>query len=335
MIAELLLSTFDTHAKSGVIFDPKRCLRTRLNRNGCEICLTHCRKKALTLSGRTIVFNEERCTGCMACVAECPNDAFAVSPDISFLLHAIRDTSTHNPVVLSCDTSAAHADNQIPIPCIGLLSEPVLAALNCVSPTEFYLDVHQCADCDNGQVLNLLHERIHGIINKKGQSVNLKIRYLSVGNSISATPEQQRRKFLRLTGKSVIDLGRTASKALVPGEKQDEQQKSAVEKNAMRVSRFLQQALLQLPPAAVQERKLLHSYFYTSRTTERCDLCPLCTGICPTGALKRKTDGEKKQLSFTSSKCSGCGICVEFCRKDALEILPGVTTDPGVTQAIA
>lgn len=335
MIAELLLSTLDTHAKSGVIFDPKRCLRSRLNQNSCEICLTYCRRKALTLSERTIVFNEERCTGCMACVAECPNDAFAVSTDISFLLQEIHNTNARNPVVLSCGKSAPHADNQIPISCIGLLSEPVLAALNCVAPTEFYLDVHQCADCDNGQVLNLLHKRIHGIINKLGQSVDLKIRYLSVGNGIITTQEQQRRKFLRMTGKSVIDLGRTASKALVPGEKQGEHQELVVKKEAMRVSRFLQQALLQLPDAAVQERELLHSYFYTSRTTESCDLCPLCTGICPTGALKRKTNGEKKQLTFTSSKCSGCGICVEFCRKDALKILPGVTTDPGVTQAIA
>lgn len=334
MIAELLLNTLDAHDQMAVVFNPKRCLRSRLNSNGCEICLTHCPRKALALRERTIVFSADRCTGCMTCVAECPNDAFASRVDISFLLQEIHNINSRNPVVLSCDKAAPH-DNRIPIPCIGLLSEPVLAALNCVAANEFYLDIHQCADCDNGQVLNLLHERIQRIVKKSGQAGDLKIRYLSVGNFIATTPEQQRRKFLRMAKKSMIDLGKGASTAFVSVGKQGERKELGGGKEAVSVSRFLQQALHQLPNDAVREQELLHSYFYTSKTTSSCDLCPLCTGICPTGALKRKTDGEKKQLSFTSSKCSGCGICVEFCRKDALEILPGVTTDPGITQAIA
>jgi ferredoxin len=134
---------------------------------------------------------------------------------------------------------------------------------------------------------------------------------------------------------SMIDLGKDAAKAYNQDEKEPKKKEPAVEKDGVFVSRFLHQALRHLPSDAVQEKELLHSYLFTSRTTERCDLCPLCTGMCPTGALKRKAYGEIKQLSFTSSKCSGCGICVAFCRKDALEILPGPTTDPGVTQAIA
>ncbi|MCL7488707.1 MAG: 4Fe-4S binding protein [Desulfobulbaceae bacterium] len=335
MIAELLFRTLDTQDKSGLIFNPKRCLRSRLNSNSCEICLTRCRKKALTLRERSIVFNKDQCTGCMVCVAECPNDAFTVSTDISFLLQEIHNTRARNPLVLSCHKSASHSDGRIPIPCIGLLSEPVLAALNCLAPSEFYLDVHQCADCENGHVLSLLHERIQTIVNKKGQSVDLKIRYLPVGDFTAPTPEQQRRDFLRMAKNSMIDLGKDATKAYNQDEKEPIKKEPAVKKDGVFVSRFLHQALRQLPGDAVQEKELLHSYFFTSRTTERCDLCPLCTGMCPTGALKRKTDGEIKQLSFTSSKCSGCGICVAFCRKNALEIMPGATIDPGVTQAIA
>jgi len=335
MIAELLLRTLDTQDESGVIFNPKRCLRSRLNSNRCEICLTRCRKKAITLCERSIVFNKEQCTGCMICVAECPNDAFTGNPDISFLLREISATSARNPLVLSCDKSASHGDDRITIPCIGLLSEPVLAALNCLAPSEFYLDVHQCADCENGHVLSMLHERIHAIANKKGPSVDLKIRYLPVGDFTAPTREQQRRNFLRMAKNSMIGLGKGASKAYNKDGKKPEGNEPAFEKDGVFVSRFLHQALRQLPSDAVQEKELLHSYFFSSRTTERCNLCPLCTGMCPTGALKRKTDGETKQLSFTSSKCSGCGICVEFCRKNALEILPGSTADPGVTQAIA
>ena len=53
-----------------------------------------------------------------------------------------------------------------------------------------------------------------------------------------------------------------------------------------------------------------------------CTRCPLCTGICPTGALRVKGSGSEKQLLFTATRCSGCGLCVYFCGKSAISLSP-------------
>ena len=327
MFAELLLNSIEQQAEPAVAFNPKRCLRSRLNSNACEICLSLCKKKALMLSGRKIIFKEEQCSGCMVCVSGCPNDAFESGFDLSSLLPVLSGNEVDKPVVLSCSKTRCHA-NQITIPCIGLLSEPVLAALHSVVAYPFYLDVHQCADCDNGHVLKLLHERMQGIIKKSGPASDLQIRYFTGENSREVTSGQQRRFFLRMAKNSMIDLGREVSSVFVPPNKQEEQG-TEVEKGAAMVSRLLQQALDLLPQDAVQKKELLLSYFYTLKTNENCDLCPSCTGMCPTGALKRRTNKGAKRLIFISAKCSGCNLCVEFCRKKGVVLLPGAKNDPG------
>lgn len=333
MLAELLSNSIEKQAKPAVVFKPKRCLRSRLNSNACDLCLSLCPKKALALSGRKIVFTAELCTGCMACVSGCPNDAFASGFDLASLLPVLHGREIDAPVVLSCGRPRRHV-NQITIPCIGLFSEPALAAFNAVAVREFYLDVQRCADCGNGHVRDLLQKRLQGIIKKNGRATDLNIRCLSGKNLEDTAPGRQRRFFLHMAKNSLVGLGRDAASVFVPSGKTEERERE-VEKGAAMTPRLLQQAFDLLPADAVQKKELLLAYFYALKANENCDLCPSCTGMCPSGALKRRTGKEGKQLIFISAKCSGCGLCVAFCKKKGLTLLPGAKNAPGAALAIA
>lgn len=330
MLAGLLFNSIEQRLLPAVSFDARRCLRSRLGSSTCAQCLSGCRNKALDLRDGKIVFQAEHCTECMTCISACPNDALTCGFDLPALLRVLRGSGDGEPVVLSCGKRPSHHANRFNIPCIGLFSEPVLAALNVAARGEFYLDIHWCADCDNGQILGLLQARMLGILKKNGSSAGLKLRYLTAKNFGTASYRQQRRSFLGMVKSNLAGLGEAAAPVARTTDNVNRG------KSAAAVSLLLQQALAMLPENETAAGKLLLSYLYTLTADDGCDLCPRCTGMCPTGALKRLSDnaGEKK-LYFTSAKCSGCGICVAFCNKKALTMQQGVHDLPDTARVIA
>lgn len=330
MLAGLLFNSIEKRLLPAVAFDPGRCLRTRLGSSTCDQCLASCKNKALTLQDGKIVLQADHCTECMSCIAECPNDALTCGFDLPALLRMVHESRHGEPVVLSCGKSPVHHANRFTIPCIGLFSEPVLAAMNVAASREFYLDIHGCADCGNGHILGALQARMLGILSKNGSSAGLKLRYLTEKNFRLASYRQQRRSFLGMVKSNLAGLGEAAAPVVRTTDNVHR------DKSAAAVSLLLQQALAMLPENDTAARKLLLSYPYTLTANDRCDLCPRCTGMCPTGALKRHSNssGEKK-LYFTSAKCSGCGLCVAFCNKKALTLQPGAQDPPDTARVIA
>ena len=59
---------------------------------------------------------------------------------------------------------------------------------------------------------------------------------------------------------------------------------------------------------------------YDIKVSDACTACPLCKGICPTGAIRIETSGKDKSLMIDTTLCSGCGLCAEFCRHGAIEL---------------
>ena len=331
MLAGLLFNNIEQRLLPAVSFDARRCLRSRLGSSTCAQCLSLCMNKALTLQNGKIVFQAEHCTECMTCISACPNDALICGFGLPALLRVLRDSGDDGePLVLSCGKNPCHHTNRFTIPCIGLFSEPVLAAMNVAARREFYLDIHGCADCDNGHVLGLLQTRMLGILSKNGSSAELKLRYLTEKNIGMASYRQQRRSFLGMVKSNLAGLGETATPVVRTTNNINH------DKSAAAVSLLLQQALAMLPENDTMARKLLLSYQYTLTANDRCDLCPRCTGMCPTGALKRLSNNAGgKKLYFTSAKCSGCGICLAFCNKKALTLQPGAQYPPDTARVIA
>ncbi|MFN2355563.1 MAG: 4Fe-4S binding protein [Desulfopila sp.] len=337
MLARLLFNRIEKSVASPVAHDQGRCLRRRLSANTCSRCLDICKQGALTTQDRELLFSEDKCTGCMACVAECPNDAFSCGFDLDSLLSRIRAAQEEQPVILGCKKCADH-ESMLFVPCLGLLSEPLLAALHSVAPGACFLDVRHCADCVNGSVLGVLTERLQGIVKKIGAAADLKIRYLFADTLPQKTTEQQRRFFLHFLQKEVSAFGREmmTDTSGPHGQRDTMPEGDSRKKGATRKIRLLLDALSMQPGETKETKNLLLSYFYTLDASVACDLCPSCTGMCPTGALKRRTtENGKKQLAFISAQCSGCGLCIEFCKKKALSMRAFSGNEPATTLFIA
>jgi ferredoxin len=331
MLAGLLFNTLEKQLLPGIALDPGRCLRSRLGSSPCAQCLVRCTTKALTIDDGKITLREDRCTECMTCISTCPNDALTSSFDLSALLRVLHESRDGEPITLSCGKSPCHSPNRVTVPCIGFFSEPLLAAMNVVAAREFYLDIHGCADCDNGHILGLLHARMLGVLGKNGSAAQLRMRYLTDPQAGPASPRQERRSFLGMIKNNLAGLGRASAPVARTADKGKTRDKSASS-----IPRLLQEALAMLPESDTAVGKLLLSYLYTLVANGNCDLCPRCTGMCPTGALKRlRNDAGEKQLSFTSAKCSGCGLCVAFCNKKALTLQQGSHDPPGTARVIA
>jgi ferredoxin len=316
LLFDRILSKTDT---AKVVFSERRCLRTRLNSSECRSCLDECQTSALKLDGRTIAFKQDQCTGCMRCVSACPNDAFDGNLDLEHLLETL---SCASQVVLTCRKNA-HFQQKFLIPCIGSLSESLLAAMNSIAAGSFFVDLSHCSDCVNKHCLISFNRKVGKLTDRLKVSRHIPLKYNFEKNSVHPVGENvTRRSYLALAKKSLIELGRKPI-----GTKQRDT--SSSHNNGEKRPAMNSVALYYAYRNSSDENKhILRSFFYTVSVTDQCNVCPRCQGMCPTGALKRTKVKGKKQLMFTSSACNGCRLCQEFCRRNVIKIDRGFSGDP-------
>lgn len=303
-----------------VLFTDRHCLRSRLNSSGCRACLNECQTGALKLEGRTVVFNQEKCTGCMLCVSACPNDAFDGGLN---LMHLLETVSCSSQVVLTCRKNA-HFQQKFFIPCIGSLSESLLAAMNSIATGDFFIDLTHCSDCVNKHCLNSFNQKVGKLTDRLKGSKHIPLHYKFEKNSAPPVAENvTRRSYLALAKKSLLDSGRESIGA--------ENTDTSASPNRAGKGPTMDSVALQYAwrNSSKEYKDILLSFLYTANViTEQCTLCPGCQGMCPTGALKRITVIGKKLLMFNSLACNGCRLCQEFCKNKAITIDRGFSEDP-------
>jgi ferredoxin len=329
MLAQPLIDRILSDSAVKIKFDALRCLRSRFNKNTCTRCLEGCQSGALELHGGRFSFDAEKCTECMQCTAVCPNDAFAHNIDFLPMLDSLAAQET---VLLSCEKGILN-HNHITVPCIGILSEPILAAINSVARDDCFIDINRCAECTNSHCLQTLQVNMQYFSNKIGGQGKIRLKVHSDKHlPLPAGGKNERRSFLRLFRKNIAEMGKESmSFQLLDSASTKEPRRKKQARNAS----ALQYALSIAPDERRYERNALLAYFFSVSTNAQCDCCPSCTGMCPTGALKRKKEKGGQCLTFTSANCSGCGLCESFCRKNALTLTSGFSGDPNVTQHIA
>lgn len=316
MLTSQLFEKIKSEAKTALRFEQRSCLRSRFNKNDCRVCLNECQAGALELDYRTLSFDSEKCTGCMRCEAVCPNDAFSADLD---MLKLLKNIQALKMVVLSCRKKEQSAPHQR-IYCIGAFSDSLLAAMNSLGNGKIFLDTTECKSCINGHCLEKIKLSLDRLRVKKSTS-DKTLRIILVPDE-TPFPEVDskisRRFFLKGTGRAITEFGiETISKTI----QNNDTQKQGSTKGPTKNSVMLQFAFDKT--ADEEEKENLKSFFYNVQADEKCNLCPVCSGMCPTGALKRISDGGEKHLVFKSSDCSGCGLCRDFCKKQALSINRG------------
>lgn len=289
-------------------FIPGRCLRSRLNTNECQRCLEKCPSGALNIHNRKINLDTTRCTGCMSCVAVCPQDGLVSDHDLGELLHFFQ---AGGDVVVSCSRQAQSHPDEVTIPCVGILSKQVLIAIilsGCRSVT-FHLT--GCAGCPNRDVANGFIVDCRQVIDDFSDVDTTK---LILAEKREQTSSQQINRRAYLT--KIRNIAAAVSKRNLTQKPTSPADKIP---NSRRIP-FKTQLVKELHSTVRgnSQKKILSLLGHNLSTNEHCDCCPLCKGICPTGAIQIDRSGQERSLRFEMLDCSGCRLCVEFCKKNAL-----------------
>lgn len=310
MVSIASLLNIAANQEQSIGFLPQRCLRKRLNTNSCSICLAVCRSDALSLKGRDIVLDSSSCTQCMKCITACPQDVFVSTFDHLEMLTELKHRSIAR---VTCERKRSLGQEEVSVPCLGIISKPLLTAIGLSGCRKVQFDISGCSACENHHAVKQF-----GQIHKKTTDAfsDIFITELEV-TEITAKkedPGRARRKYLSHLKKTVTRSSRDSlsfSKAPpIPGK----QNHRIIPEKVKLIQELLANA------DEISRTKIALFFHYNLSVNENCDSCPLCKGICPTGAITiQRLEGEKR-LQYESYNCSGCGLCVDFCKKDALTL---------------
>ena len=309
MKALSLLSELLTEELPVITLVQRRCLRSRLNTCDCHLCIDRCQSGALSIVDRQLSFELQKCTGCMLCSSVCPNEAFVTNFDLEQLL---QQMVTRKQVVISCSRQKQIDAEEIIVPCLGSLSNAeVVFALAKGSCSLIQFNVTGCSSCVNKPaVASFMAIRKH-----VSEIATINVR----AEIIFLTGEQghgsgNRRSFLsRLhSNLAVITQFQSENHASAPLDRPKSGRRIPVR------TRIIEQIIATANEES--SRQLLTLCTHAVSITGQCNNCPRCSGICPTGALRRSGSASGKQLQFTATRCSGCGLCVSFCQEGALTL---------------
>jgi formate hydrogenlyase subunit 6/NADH:ubiquinone oxidoreductase subunit I len=307
-----IFTNFFSESDPQLLLHSERCLRSRLNTNQCLRCVESCPSKALSLDNRKISLDTVQCTGCMACVAACPQDAFASDYDLGEML---RSCQSKADVVVSCVHQVQNHPDEIMIPCVGVLSKQFLAALLLSDCRSVSFNMIGCTECRNHDVSSVFTRNCRQIINELSDITLTKVVLAEKSEELSS-PKVDRRSYLSKIRDMAVDVSKQSflsNKSVVAP--------LAEPKSGRRIP-FKTQLVKKMSTTVDgdSQQKLLDLFAYDVSINEECNCCPLCKGICPTGAIKIDRYGQGKEFKFEMLDCSGCGLCVEFCKKNALSL---------------
>jgi len=289
---------------------PGRCLRKRLNTNQCQRCVRSCPSGAVTLNDREIVFVEEKCTGCMACTAVCPQDALESEYDIKELVHLCKGDAD---IVITCIRQKQSGPDEIILPCIGILSKQVLSAIFLKNSKSVIINVAGCAKCCNQKVSdNFVNEY------KLLAEVFVKVKTSKISLNYN---DQQLHDIIvdrRLYLTNIKKFATTVTKKSITTNRTTLPEKKETTRRIPVKVRLLKNLVAELETES--RKKIFELFCKQLSINDECTFCPLCKGICPTGAIQIERSEGGKKIKFNPLDCSCCGLCVEFCKKNALSI---------------
>ncbi|HIJ90161.1 MAG: 4Fe-4S binding protein [Desulfobulbaceae bacterium] len=316
-LADRLAERFCSSEPPPLEFISRRCLRNRLQGNGCARCIDECPVQAI--SGQEpggVRLNPKRCVGCLACTAVCPTEAL-VGKD--YRLAAAPAKATGQATLVFCCEKSIRSGEEIVLPCLGALSEEHLVAFAARSGEDVCLILVQCPDCRASFVPAILARRLKVLTSKLGrEGVISRIRMMTREEEGEQETSASRRSFFR----AFWDMSlHAATETITTLQSEPNPKEKHAHKHPPSRLILLRQALAESDDEAV--RLALLPLFFTLTVNTECNFCGACVGICPTGALKNTREDEVKQLIFIWAKCSGCGLCLGFCRKKALTLAAG------------
>lgn len=308
MVSLALLANIFSEQPPLVALLPKRCLRKRLNTNQCQLCLDACPSGALSLAGREVALNQSTCSGCMSCVASCPQDALVCDYDLDELLCTLQED---RDVLISCVRQTQCQPDEITVACVGIFSRQMLAAIVAGGCGSVTFNMIGCSECCNRDASTAFVADCQMVIET--------LSHIQPSGLVVAHQNEQlqnngvgRRLYLANIRKIIAD----ATKKSFTSDRTTPVQEKGTDRRVPYKTKLISNLIIGLEE---ESRTRILSLFGKSLSVNgECTCCPLCKGICPTGAIKIERSEQGKKLQFEMLDCSGCGLCVEFCKSGCL-----------------
>lgn len=321
MVENLLenLASDDKTVKAAFI--PDRCLKRRLHSCECRRCIEACPAGAVWAEGGQIGFGPESCTGCMQCSSACPNDAFEFSGYDPEMVNILSKGS--HPLFISCPRQEQVHPEEHLVPCLGGITIEQLLALGLNEETIVTFNVSSCSACENNPAITSFRDRVQWLKNKGGFLLKGELVVLTEMSDGGASRESGRRSFLSgLKNNLLVTIGsRFRSPFEIPKE---------TAASSRRIPARVRLKKLLFNQIDIEAADLLSALIdHRLAVSDACTSCPLCKGICPTGAIKVERFEGQKELAIDSSLCSGCGLCVTFCPHYALSLKTPISWSTG------
>lgn len=291
-------------------FIVERCLRSRLNTNQCQRCVQTCPADALNVLDRKIYFETSQCTGCMSCVAVCPQDALVSDHDIEELLGSFR---AGKDFVISCMRQKRSSFDEITIPCVGIVSKQLLTAFILRGCRSITFQLGGCTECCNEDISKAFRLACKQLVEEL-EDLHPSIVIINEKQEQLIPHEMDRRSYFIKLKELAVGISKYTF-SCTPDNLGDDLKKS---RRIPFKTELIRKIVAKLDGDS--QTKIVHLFSRTISLTEECNCCPLCKGICPTGAIKIEDSGHGKRFKFQMLDCSGCGLCVEFCKKNAISL---------------
>ncbi len=302
-----------------ISFQPRRCLRRRLNSCGCSSCSDSCTAGAIVISDKRVHFNPEACTGCMRCSVSCPNDAFEFAG--LDLEEGLQTLPAHGNIVLSCGRQTqVHGDEYV-LPCVGALSLEHLLALGLERSAQIIINMSACTSCENRLAADHFRNLLSIVRDSGAGRIKAEFVIVTEPENLFSIGSENRRAFLTSLRNNLISVVASQLPAASGHAADDSRANRRVPKKIKLVREMLQN--LEQEQADLVSSLCLHHI----QVSDACTACPLCKGICPTGAIRVGMTGKEKSLTIDNTLCSGCGLCAEFCRHGAIELHKSKNSD--------
>lgn len=272
-----------------VRIDSKKCLN-RYQNISCTKCEEICPQGAIHKQK----VDEIRCDFCGLCSSVCPIMAIETKSDIG---HKLAVAVNGESVIFSCKK----VNVESPFSCLGFLQARLLWAI--AQRHAVAIDISRCQSCRE-KVDERLKQEV-AVCNKiLVQQEKAVVDFVIMQKSISDKKKVSRRDFFRqLLGAAV----ETVEAVVIPEETE--------EYANFNEGLFLQDQVDKVPTGS--------RLFYAIKIADTCNVCGMCSRICPTQALQSEEKNERLQLYFNPLQCKHCGLCEINCPKGALQVTVG------------
>ncbi len=283
-----LLSAFLKATDPRPRYTEARCLLYKNSVGGCDRCYQACPKGAVRLEGWRVELDEALCTGCGLCTGVCPGVA------LEYPLGGIQEALIRGKGQIRCSKAEGKGEEVL---CLGRLTPGLLAEAGSRFG-KVVLARGACASCRIGGPS--VPEHLERMAEEARRYHPLEVEV--VEGPLPGEPVGRRELFQALLGSAKRTAADLVPELPLPA---PEEEKG-------------------LPPELRLRRLAAERAFEVRwpriRVEEGCTLCPVCTNVCPTGAVQRVREGEEYVLYLQVEACTGCGACVASCPPQVIRL---------------